>query len=47
MPKGKKGQKQRGVVWRENESGPGAWWIRWTCTAGHKHYKVIGARPED
>jgi integrase len=43
MPaRGRKGQKQRGVVWRRN-----AWWIRWTCTAGHKHYKVIGLDSDD
>jgi integrase len=42
IAKGKKGQKQRGVVWRRN-----TWWIRWTCTAGHKHYKVVGAESDD
>jgi integrase len=44
MPtKGKKGQKTRGVFWRQDRS---EWWIRWTCTLGHKHRRAQGPDKE-
>src|SRR5262245_56376967 len=47
---------KRGVFWRANPRGSqevrhrdgrrvrGAWWIRWYCTLGHKHYELSGPK---
>src|SRR5262245_39539773 len=47
---------KRGVFWRSNPRGSqelrqsggirarGDWWIRWYCSLGHKHRKIVGAK---